>query len=145
MGNQQLERVQKEMRTRFVEMGYPADKSLPELFARLTQEQGIYFGAEVLATSRSLVTEAERRVQTAFNLPPNFPMVEIKPSTMGNFYRPVHPTAPVFFMPEARSAGVLALRRHGLSRNDTRSSLAVVDDVFPTASRLPARAELCCP
>lgn len=97
LGIQQLERVQKEMRTRFTEMGYPADKSLPELFARLTQEQGIYFGAEVLATSRSLVTEAETRVQTAFNLPPNFPMVEIKPSTMGNFYTSGTPDRPGIF------------------------------------------------
>lgn len=97
LGIQQLERVQKDMRTRFAEMGYSADKSLPELFARLTQEQGVYSGAEVLATSRSLVTEAETRVQAAFDLPPNFPMVEIKPSMMGNFYTSGTPDRPGIF------------------------------------------------
>jgi uncharacterized protein (DUF885 family) len=97
LGIQQLERVQKEIRTRFTEMGYPADKSLPELFTRLTREQGIYSGAEVLATARSLVTEAEARAQAAFDLPSNFPKVEIKPSTMGNFYTSGTPDRPGIF------------------------------------------------
>jgi uncharacterized protein (DUF885 family) len=97
LGIQQLERVQKEMRTRFAEMGYPTGKSLPELFARLTQEQGVYSGSEVLATARDLVREAEARVQTAIDLPSNFPMVEIKPSTMGNFYTSGTPDHPGIF------------------------------------------------
>ncbi len=97
LGIQQLERVQKEMRIRFAEMGYPADKSLSELFTRLTEEQGVYSGTEVLAAARYLVWEAETRVQTAINLPPNFPMVEIKPSTMGNFYTSGTPDRPGIF------------------------------------------------
>jgi uncharacterized protein (DUF885 family)/Tol biopolymer transport system component len=85
LGLQELERIQGEMRAAFQELGYPAEESIPELYARLQRESGTVWGAEVAETYEGIIGEAEENLDAAFGIRPEAEVVVIA-GPQGDYY-----------------------------------------------------------
>jgi uncharacterized protein (DUF885 family) len=87
LGLAQLDRIHAEMRAAFDALGYPAEDSIPALYARLAQEGGYYQGEEIATAYEALIQEAEQKVAPAFDLRPNAPVIVIA-GEAGDYYTP---------------------------------------------------------
>ena len=85
LGLKELERIHGEMRAAFAELGYPADASIPDLYARLAQEGGTVSGNKVAETYEALIHEAEGKLDTAFERRPKA-AVGVVAGPLGDFY-----------------------------------------------------------
>jgi uncharacterized protein (DUF885 family) len=68
LGKTELERIHREIRGQFEQMGFPSGESIPNLFAHLTQEGDSYQGKEIVSACRTLIAEAQVKLQEEFDL-----------------------------------------------------------------------------
>jgi uncharacterized protein (DUF885 family) len=71
LGLQEVERLRGEMRSIFIELGYPENESLNSLFGRVVSDSGELYGQEIVAGYEAIITEAEQKVSAAFDLRPS--------------------------------------------------------------------------
>ncbi len=112
LGLQEVARIQAEMRDLFEALGYPPDESLPTLFRRVAEDSGSLYGDEIVAGYESIIEEADRNLDDAFDLRPRADVIVIggaggdyyqTPATDGSrpgaFYASIGGTRPRFSMP----------------------------------------------
>lgn len=85
LGQQELTRIQAEVRAIFDALGYPTDESLPQLFNRVAQDGGLVYGADIFATYETLITDAEARSTPVFDLWPQTRVI-VAGVPVGGFY-----------------------------------------------------------
>ena len=73
------------MRVLFDELGYPQDETLPELFARVTQDGGIIPAADVRTTYEGIIGAAEMMLDEAFDIFPSANVV-VEEDEYGGYY-----------------------------------------------------------
>jgi uncharacterized protein (DUF885 family) len=113
LGLKELARLQAEMRQHFDQLGYPADASINNLYVRVANEGGTVPGERVLATYEQMISDAESRLDEAFDLRPAAKMevrgipggaafytaAPLDGSRPGIFYAPVGYSLSRFTMP----------------------------------------------
>jgi len=77
LGLDELVRIKAEMRLIFDQLGYPANETLPELFARVTADGGIIPAANVKSTYEAIIDLANQNVGDAFDIFPSADVVVI--------------------------------------------------------------------
>ncbi len=87
LGLQETARIQAEMRVIFDELGYPADESLPESFARLARDSEIISGDQAVGTYEELIEQASQNLGSAFDIFPEQAVIVIG-GPMGDYYVP---------------------------------------------------------
>lgn len=85
LGLAEVARLQAELQAVFAQLGYPAEASLAENFARVRQDGGSLRGQELVAGYESLIREAEGQMPDWFDRLPGAPVVVIGGQT-GGFY-----------------------------------------------------------
>jgi len=73
------------MRALFAQLGYPADETIPELYARLGREPGTGLRGGEAETYEALIREAEANLEAAFDLKPEAG-VTVVAGTEGDYY-----------------------------------------------------------
>jgi uncharacterized protein (DUF885 family) len=113
LGMSELERVHREMRVLFDQLGYPKDDSLAQLFNRVMSDYGTLQGNQILEGYEELIRQADQKLETAFDMRPNgiltvasipggsayYSAPAIDGSRPGIFYAPVQGYEPRFKMP----------------------------------------------
>jgi uncharacterized protein (DUF885 family) len=84
-GLDELERIQTEMRLVFDQLGYPADESLPKLFARVAQEGGTLYDQEIVAGYEAIIADAKVRADQVLDVQPQADVIVI-PGPSGGYY-----------------------------------------------------------
>ncbi len=87
LGKQNLERIQAEMRSLFITLGYPAEASIPRLFDRLTADSGLYTGQAAVKAYEDAIGEAEAFLPQAFRSLPRA-KVKVIGGRDGDYYMP---------------------------------------------------------
>jgi len=85
LGLDELVRIHREMRLMFDMLGYPQEETIAEFYDRVAQDGGHISGNQVLETYRSLISEAEKDLEVAFDISPEADVVVI-PDNFGGFY-----------------------------------------------------------
>lgn len=88
IGLVQVERVQKEMREAFDDLGYPSDESLVDLRVRASQEAGSTSGSESVALNEAMIVEAEAVFRDWFREWPEVGVAVVPDAGGGGFYIP---------------------------------------------------------
>ena len=88
IGLAQIDRIQKEMREAFDELGYPADESLVDLRARASQEAGSTSGSESVALNEAMIVEAQAVFRDWFREWPEVGVEVVPDAGGGGFYIP---------------------------------------------------------
>ncbi len=70
LGLQNVERIHAEMRPLFAELGYPGDKSLPDLVDQLTEDSGVHFGNNAVEAYQAVIRAAQALLPQAFDILP---------------------------------------------------------------------------
>ena len=73
----ELDRIHTEMRAVFSELGYPENESLENLYSQAAADSGYLSGAEILPGYEAIITDAEAKLDTAFDLLPEQDVVVI--------------------------------------------------------------------
>lgn len=87
LGLQELEKIHSQMRVAFDALGYPQDESLVQLFNRAARDGGHVSGNQVLETYEELISQAEARLDQAFDLRPRARVIVVA-DQYGGFYIP---------------------------------------------------------
>ena len=87
LGLTELDRIHAEMRAVFDELGYPADASLESLYRQVATESGTLSGAEILPGYEAIITDAEAKLDAAFNTLPQQNVIVVADQN-GGFYVP---------------------------------------------------------
>jgi uncharacterized protein (DUF885 family) len=88
LGLDELRRLQTEMRSRFDQLGYPEQASINDLYVRVANEGGIVTGWMVKQTYEEIISQAESRLDEAFDLRPSAEL-EVREFPAGQaFYTP---------------------------------------------------------
>jgi uncharacterized protein (DUF885 family) len=102
LGLNELARLHAEMRRHFEKLGYPPDASINNLYIRVSNEGGTIPGEMVLTTYKELISEADSRLDEAFDKRPTAELdVRGIPAGMA-FYAPAPvdgSRAGIFFVP----------------------------------------------
>jgi len=85
LGLDELVRIKAEMRVIFDQLGYPANETLPELFARVATDGGIIPAANVKSTYEAIIDLARQNVGDAFDIFPSSDVVVIG-GPFGGYY-----------------------------------------------------------
>jgi uncharacterized protein (DUF885 family)/Tol biopolymer transport system component len=86
LGYKELERIHEEMRGVFKRIGYPVEGvGWPDLFDRVAEEGGYVSGSQAAQIYEQVISEAESKLDTAFDLQPEADLVVIGGST-GDYY-----------------------------------------------------------
>lgn len=85
MGLDELSRIHAEMRLIFDQLGYPQNESLQQLFVRVETEGGVIPAIDVLPTYESLIDQAERNLDQAFDIFPTDDVI-VAPDDFGGYY-----------------------------------------------------------
>jgi uncharacterized protein (DUF885 family)/metal-dependent hydrolase (beta-lactamase superfamily II) len=85
LGVQELERIHRETRSIFDQLGYPQDESLPELFDRVAQDGGQVSGNQVIETYEELIEQADQDLTSAFDLRPQADVIVVKSPIAGMY------------------------------------------------------------
>lgn len=87
LGQQELERIHAEMRTRFDQLGYPQTDSLRELYQRVAQAGGVVSGGQMIPTCEALIQTAEQKIDPVFDLRPKAKVIVVN-GPSGGYYMP---------------------------------------------------------
>jgi uncharacterized protein (DUF885 family) len=87
LGLQELEQIHADMRTRFDQLGYPQDESLPELYTRVADDSGFYTGDEIVQGYEDIISYVEQNLGDAFDLRPSIGVIVMGGPT-GGYYQP---------------------------------------------------------
>lgn len=87
LGLQEVARLQAELRTRFTQLGYPADEALTTSLARAAEEGGYVQGPEILQAYEQALQEAQTASAPAFDHQPAASVI-IKADPVGGYYIP---------------------------------------------------------
>jgi len=85
LGLDELERIHQEMRTRFDQLGYPQDETLVQLYDRVAQDGGSVTDEEIKATYEAIIADTYTKLDQAFDLLPEAPVIVIG-DAVGGFY-----------------------------------------------------------
>jgi len=85
LGLDELVRIKAEMRVIFDQLGYPANETLPQLFARVAADGGIIPAANVKSTYEAIIDLARQNVGDAFDVFPSADVIVIG-VPFGGFY-----------------------------------------------------------
>ncbi|OQA16829.1 MAG: hypothetical protein BWY63_02611 [Chloroflexi bacterium ADurb.Bin360] len=88
LGQQELVRIQAEMRTVFEELGYPSSGSLPDLYRRVANDSGFLEGDAILREYEALIAAAAKDIAPAFDLQPQAAVVVIGVPSGGYYIAP---------------------------------------------------------
>ncbi len=88
LGQQELVRIQAEMRTVFEELGYPSSGSLPDLYRRVANDRGFLEGDAILREYEALIAAAAKDIAPAFDLQPQAAVVVIGVPSGGYYIAP---------------------------------------------------------
>ncbi|HNT73578.1 MAG TPA: DUF885 family protein [Anaerolineae bacterium] len=88
LGLQEVARIRAEMQTRFDDLGYPAEASLPALYNRVIKESGILYGADIQPAYEALIEAAERDSAAAFDLRPQARVIVVGGESGGYYSGP---------------------------------------------------------
>ncbi len=87
LGLREVERLQFEIRSQFLALGYLEDASLPVLYERLAQDGGVYSGEQILHGYENIINTANGRLRDSFDLLPSTDVV-VLPDEIGGYYVP---------------------------------------------------------
>ncbi len=87
LGLKEIERIHKEMRAIFDELGYPTEESLSALFDRVAQDSGYISGSQMKETYESLIEQANQNLDASFEVRPRAEVIVIGGVT-GGYYTP---------------------------------------------------------
>jgi uncharacterized protein (DUF885 family) len=85
LGLDELARIQAEMRALFDQLGYPANETLQQLFARVAVDGGIIPAANVKSTYEDIVAATELVLDQAFDIFPSADVI-VADDPFGGFY-----------------------------------------------------------
>jgi uncharacterized protein (DUF885 family)/WD40 repeat protein len=85
MGLKELARIQAEMRAEFKALGYPAEESIPELYARLARESGPVPRGQEAQAYEAIIKAAENRLDQAFGIRPRAELIVVA-GPEGDYY-----------------------------------------------------------
>ncbi len=85
LGLQELDRIHREMRLIFDELGYPQDETLEQLYQRVAQDGGIIPASETKSTFEDIIAFADDRLAEAFDIFPDVGVVVVE-DDFGGFY-----------------------------------------------------------
>jgi len=88
LGQQELVRIQAEMRAVFEELGYPSSGSLPDLYRRVANDSGFLEGDAILREYEALIAAAAKDIAPAFDLQPRAAVVVIGVPSGGYYIAP---------------------------------------------------------
>jgi uncharacterized protein (DUF885 family) len=88
LGFQELDRIQKEMRELFNELGYPDDGSLPDHYAMVARDGGIISGQDMVATYERIIDEVIPSLSKISNLQVESDVVVIGVPSGGYYVAP---------------------------------------------------------
>jgi len=88
LGQQELVRIQAEMRAVFEELGYPSSGSLPDLYRRVANDSGFLEGDAILREYEALIAAAAKDIAPAFDLQPQAAVVVIGVPSGGYYIAP---------------------------------------------------------
>ncbi|MBN2045695.1 MAG: DUF885 domain-containing protein [Anaerolineales bacterium] len=86
-GLAEVERIQKEMRERFVALGYPENESIEQLYQRLADDSGYLTGDAITTEYERILAEADQLVPSYFETRPAGAL-EVVGGNAGAFYSP---------------------------------------------------------
>ena len=87
LGLTELDRIHAEMRAVFDELGYPADASLESLYNQVAADSGYLSGSEILPGYEAIITDADAKLDAAFNTLPQQNVIVVADQN-GGFYVP---------------------------------------------------------
>jgi uncharacterized protein (DUF885 family) len=87
LGKQHVERIHGEMRTLFARLGYPETESIPALYARLTDDSGVFEGQAAVTAYEQAISNADDLLPQAFDILPRTG-VQVVGGTEGDYYMP---------------------------------------------------------
>ena len=85
LGLTELDRIHAEMRALFSELGYPEDESLSTLYGQAAADSGYLSGSEILPGYEAIITDAEAKLDSAFDTLPQQDVIVIG-DLNGGFY-----------------------------------------------------------
>jgi uncharacterized protein (DUF885 family)/Tol biopolymer transport system component len=85
MGLRELARIQAEMRTEFEALGYPAEETIPELYARLVREGDPVPRGQEAEAYEAIIEAAEARLDEAFDIRPRAELIVVA-GPEGDYY-----------------------------------------------------------
>lgn len=85
LGITELARIHAEMREVFDELGYPADASLESLYSQVAEDSGFISGSDILPGYEAIITDAESKLETAFDILPQQDVIVVS-DDYGGFY-----------------------------------------------------------
>ena len=88
LGQQELVRIQAEMRAVFEELGYPSNGNLPDLYRRVANDSGFLQGEAILREYETLIAAAAKDIAPAFDLQPQAAVVVIGVPSGGYYIAP---------------------------------------------------------
>jgi uncharacterized protein (DUF885 family) len=88
LGLQALDRIHADMRTIFDQLGYPQEEDLPSLFARVAQDSGYASGDEIVRGYEEIISAADQKTVSAFDLQPNIGVIVVGGPTGGYYNAP---------------------------------------------------------
>lgn len=88
IGLAEVARIQDEMRTALIELGYAKDDDLNAILAAAVSDAGYVSGSEILGETRALLDEAEQKMEEIFALRPKMELVIIGTSIPPASYEP---------------------------------------------------------
>jgi uncharacterized protein (DUF885 family) len=88
LGLQALDRIHADMRTIFDQLGYPQEEDLPSLFARVAQDSGYASGDEIVQGYEEIISAADQKTVSAFDLQPNIGVIVVGGPTGGYYNAP---------------------------------------------------------
>jgi len=88
IGLVEVARIQDEMRTALIELGYAEEDGLNAMLAAAESDGGYVSGSEIIAETQSLLDEAEQKMEEIFSLRPKMELVIIGTSNPPATYEP---------------------------------------------------------
>ncbi len=85
LGLRELERIQIEMRSFFIELDYSGNETIPQLYARVARDGGIVLMSEVVPTYERIIAEAAESLDGISTLRPETEVV-VRGVSNGGFY-----------------------------------------------------------
>ena len=87
LGLNDVDRIQREIRSTVSDLGYPTEVSMPALFSQILTEGGVIPENQIVLTYQSILNDAEARLSDLVDLQPNMDVVVIG-TNRGGFYVP---------------------------------------------------------
>jgi uncharacterized protein (DUF885 family) len=88
LGLRALDRIHADMRAIFDQLGYPQGESIPMLFARVAQDSGFASGDEIVQEYEAIISAADQKTASAFDLRPSIGVIVIGGPTGGYYTAP---------------------------------------------------------